>query len=184
MYQLLDVAKGFLEAMDIKDDYVLCDFTMGNGYDTEYLCKKVPNGRVYAFDIQERAVENTKKRLSEAGLTNAVIIHDSHARVCEYVKEEINGGLFNLGYLPGADKSVHTMRESTLPAIEGAISLLKKGGVIVINVYPGHEEGNLEGQMLLEHLSQLSRFEYCVTNFRIINSPTSPFIIAIERYNK
>ena len=122
---------------------------MGNGYDTEYLCKKVPNGKVYAFDIQEQAVENTKKRLADAGLTNAEIIHDSHAKVLDYVKEEIDGGMFNLGYLPGGDKSVHTMRESTMPAIEGAISLLKKGGILVISIYPGHEEGTLEGQMLL-----------------------------------
>ena len=55
MYQLLDVAKGFLESMNIQEDYILCDFTMGNGYDTEYLCKKVPKGKVYAFDIQAQA---------------------------------------------------------------------------------------------------------------------------------
>ena len=184
MYQLLDVAKGFLEGAGIKENSVLCDFTMGNGYDTEYLCSKVPCGKVYAFDIQDKAVQNTKARLEKAGFTNAVLIHDSHAKVLEYIKEEIDGGLFNLGYLPGGDKSIHTMRHSTLPAINGAISLLKKGGVIVINVYPGHEEGNLEGQMVLEELSKLSRFEYCVTNFRIINSPASPFIVAVEKYNK
>ena len=181
MYQLLDVAKGFLESMGIKEDGVLVDFTMGNGHDTEYLCTKVPNGKVYAFDIQAQAVENTKKRLAEAGLENAVVIHDSHAKVKEYVKESIDGGLFNLGYLPGGDKSIHTMRESTLQAIEGGISLLKVGGIIVISVYPGHEEGTLEGQMLLDHLSQKSKFEYCITHFRIINSPTAPFIIAIEK---
>ena len=61
MYQLLDVSKGFLEASGIKEDDVLADFTMGNGYDTEYLCGKVPKGKVYAFDIQAQAVENTKK---------------------------------------------------------------------------------------------------------------------------
>lgn len=184
MYQLLDVAKGFLESMDIKDDYTLCDFTMGNGHDTEYLCSKVPHGKVYAFDIQEQAVNNTRERLEKSGYKNVTLICDSHAKVLEYVKEPIDGGLFNLGYLPGGDKSIHTMRESTLPAIEGAISLLKKGGVLVISVYPGHEEGTLEGNMLLERLSLLSRFEFCVTNFRIINSPDAPFIIAVEKYNK
>lgn len=184
MYQLLDVSKGFLEASGIKEDDVLADFTMGNGYDTEYLCGKVPKGKVYAFDIQAQAVENTRKRLEQAGLNNGVIIHDSHAKVLEYIKEPIKAGMFNLGYLPGGDKSIHTMRESTMPAINGAISLLQKGGILVINVYPGHEEGSLEGQMLLEELSKLSRFEYCVTHLRIINSPDAPFIIAVERYNK
>ena len=184
MYQLLDVSKGFLEASGIKENDVLADFTMGNGYDTEYLCTKVPKGKVYAFDIQLQAVENTKKRLAEAGFDNAVIIHDSHAKVLKYIKEPIKAGMFNLGYLPGGDKSIHTMRESTMPAINGAVSLLQKGGILVINVYPGHEEGSLEGQMLLEELAKLSRFEYCVTHLRIINSPDAPFIIAVERYNK
>ena len=41
MYELLDVAKAFIEPC-MKPDAVLCDFTMGNGHDTEYLCKKVP----------------------------------------------------------------------------------------------------------------------------------------------
>ena len=37
---------------------VAVDFTMGNGHDTEYLCRKVPEGKVYAFDIQKSAVES------------------------------------------------------------------------------------------------------------------------------
>ena len=118
--------------------------------------------------------------IPDEDVENMVVVSD----VLDYIKESIDGGLFNLGYLPGGNKSIHTMRESTLPAIQGAISLLKKGGVLVISVYPGHEEGNLEGKMVLEELSKLSRFEFCVTNFRIINSPDSPFIVAVEKYNK
>ena len=37
--------------------------------------------------------------------------------------------MFNLGYLPGSDKSVTTMRVTTMPAIEAAIDLLDHGGV-------------------------------------------------------
>ncbi len=181
MYQLLDVAKGFLESMGIKEDGVLVDFTMGNGHDTEYLCRKVPKGKVYAFDIQAQAVENTKKRLAEANLTNGIIIHDSHAKVLEYIKEPIDGGMFNLGYLPGGDKSIHTMRESTMPAIFGGIQLLKTGGIIVISIYPGHEEGTLEGQLVTDELSKLSKFQFCVTSFKIINSPTAPFMVVVEK---
>lgn len=76
------------------------------------------------------------------------------------------------------------MRESTLPAVTGAIELLKKGGVLVISVYPGHEEGRLEGEMLTSELSKLDKKYYCVTQFRLINSPDAPFIIAVEKYNK
>ena len=75
MFQLLDIAKGFLNQANIKSDSVLADFTMGNGHDTLYLCGLVPQGTVYAFDIQKEAVENTKARLDEAGVTtNAHLI--------------------------------------------------------------------------------------------------------------
>lgn len=184
MFELLDAAKAFIEPV-IKPNSVLCDFTMGNGHDTEYLCRKVPEGKVYAFDIQKSAVENTAARLSSAGLCNAVLIHSSHEHCEEYIKEPLDAGMFNLGYLPGSgNKALHTMRESTLPAVLSAIKLLKKGGVIVISVYPGHEEGRLEGEMLIENLSTLDKKYYCVTNLRLINSPDAPFIIAVEKYDK
>lgn len=184
MIELLDFAKFFIKDV-LHDRAVLCDFTMGNGHDTEFLCKSAPNGRVYAFDIQAGAVENTRKRLAEAGLTNATLIHASHAECESYVKEEIDGGMFNLGYLPGSgNKSLHTMRESTLPAVRGAINLLKKGGILVISVYPGHEEGRLEGEMLTEELANLDKKLFCVTKLRLINSPEAPFIISVEKYNK
>ncbi len=184
MFELLDIAKFFIKD-SLKKDSVLCDFTMGNGHDTEYLCRMAPEGKVYAFDIQEQAVENTRKRLEEAGITNAVLIHDSHAECEKYITEELSAGMFNLGYLPGSGKKhIHTMRESTLPAVNGAIRLLKKGGVLVISVYPGHEEGRLEGEMLTEELSKLDKKYYCVTNLRLINSPDAPFIISVEKYDK
>ena len=72
MFELLDAAKAFIEPI-IRPDSVLCDFTMGNGHDTEYLCKKVPDGKVYAFDIQESALVNTRKRLDEETLGVKVI---------------------------------------------------------------------------------------------------------------
>ena len=80
MFELLDISKKFLESLDLCEKATLCDFTMGNGHDTEYLCRLSRGGKVYAFDIQQQAVENTRKRLEEAGLLdNAVLIHDSHA---------------------------------------------------------------------------------------------------------
>lgn len=184
MFELLDMAKFFLKDA-LRPDAVLCDFTMGNGHDTEFLCKSAPNGKVYAFDIQENAVKNTRERLAAAGLDNAVLILDSHAECEKYINEPIDGGMFNLGYLPGnGNKTVHTMRESTLPAVQAAIRLLKKGGILVISVYPGHEEGRLEGEMLREHLATYDKKHFCVTCLRLINSPDAPFIFAVEKYNK
>ena len=59
--------------------------------------------------------------------------------------------------------------------------LLADDGVLLIAIYPGHEEGALEGQTLREYLSTLSRFVLCVSEFRIINSPTSPYFFLVEK---
>ena len=44
---------------------VAVDATMGNGKDTQFLCELVgETGRVYAFDVQEEALERTAARLA------------------------------------------------------------------------------------------------------------------------
>lgn len=184
MFQLLDVAKKFLNSANIRKDGILCDFTMGNGYDTLYLCSLVPDGKVYAFDIQEDAIKNTRARLDSENVKNAELILDSHANAKKYVKEEIDAGMFNLGYRPGGNKSVHTMHESTLCAVKDGVDMLKKGGVLVISVYPGHDEGRLEGEMLLSMLKEYDKMKYCVSHFHLVNSPDAPFVIAVEKYDK
>ncbi len=181
MIELLDLHKRFiLEHLHEGDTAV--DFTMGNGHDTEFLSKTVgETGKVYAFDIQASAVESTRANLAKAGCPeNYTLIHDSHHNVRSYVSEPIKAGMFNLGYLPGGDKSITTMRVTTLPAIEAAISLLDRDAILLIAVYPGHPEGDLEGKEITEYLSSLSRFKVCCTKLQIINSPTSPYFIMVE----
>ncbi len=182
MIDLLTLEKQFIAA-HIKVGGTVVDFTMGNGHDTLYLSNAVgENGKVYAFDIQKDALASTEKLLSSSGCPkNYTLILDSHANVKNYVNQPICAGMFNLGYLPGGDKSITTLRESTLAAVNAAITILDDDGIILIAVYPGHEEGDLEGKMLSEHLSTLDRRTFCVSRFKIINSPTSPFFFAIEK---
>lgn len=179
---LLDAAKSFLNGK-IKDDDTLVDFTMGNGHDTAYLCSLVPNGKVYAFDIQKEALQNTTELLKEKCYCNAEVILDSHANIAKYV-DHFKCGMFNLGYRPGGDKSVTTLTESTLKAVTDGIELMEKGGVLVISVYPGHTEGANEGRALYELLSTYDKVYYSVVQYRMINSPDSPFIFAVEKYDK
>ena len=121
MIDLLDLQKHFI-LTHLKEGDVAVDFTMGNGHDTEFLSKTVGEaGHVYAFDIQEAALISTAKNLESAGcFKNYTLIHDSHHNVKNYVDRPIKAGMFNLGYLPGGDKSITTMRATTLPAIEKA----------------------------------------------------------------
>ena len=181
MIDLLQLHKHFI-LNHLREGDVAVDFTMGNGYDTEFLSRTVgETGRVYAFDIQEAAVASTARRLAEVGCPqNYTLIHASHHRVLEFVKEPIKAGMFNLGWLPGGDKSITTLRETTMPAIEAAISLLDRDAILNVAVYPGHAEGDAEGRMICEYLSGLSRYKVCATRVNILNSPTSPYFIMIE----
>ena len=181
MIDLLSLHKQFI-LTHLREGDVAVDFTMGNGHDTAFLSKTVgSSGHVYAFDIQEQAVLSTAKNLKEQGCPeNYTLIHDSHHKVADYVKEPYRAGMFNLGYLPGGDKRITTMRETTLPAIEAAVSLLAPDGILNIAVYPGHEEGEAEGKMICEYLSSLSRYRVCATLVKILNSPTSPYFIMVE----
>ena len=163
---------------------VAVDFTMGNGNDTLFLSRTVgERGRVYAFDIQEDALVSTRAHLEANGAPeNYTLICASHHRVKEFVGEPIKAGMFNLGYLPRSGrKTLYTMRETTMPAVEAAIDLLAPDGVLIVAIYPGHEEGALEGEMLREYFAGLSKYRICASEFRILNSPTSPYFFLVEK---
>ena len=182
MIDLLQLQKQFI-LNHLGEGDVAVDFTMGNGHDTAFLSKTVgKSGHVYAFDVQEMALASTAENLEREGCEhNYTLILDSHHNVKKYVQAPIKAGMFNLGYLPGSDKKVTTMRETTMPAIEAAVELLDHGGVLLVAVYPGHAEGDAEGKMVLDYFGTLDRHVICCTLIRILNSPTSPFFIVVEK---
>ena len=181
MLDILETEKSFI-LKHIKEGDTVADFTMGNGHDTLFLSQTVGEaGRVYAFDIQQSALESTEKRLRENGAPeNYTLICDSHDNAKKYIDGKIKAGVFNLGYLPGGDKSVTTKRETTLAAVKAAIELLDRDAILLIAVYPGHEEGEIEGELINDMLKELDRREYCCAKFRIINSPTSSYFYIVE----
>lgn len=183
MLDLLDTEKHFILS-HLARGCTAVDFTMGNGNDTLFLCRAVgPSGRVYAFDIQEKALKSTQRLLAEGGAPrNYTLIKDSHHKVRDYLKEgSFRVGMFNLGYLPGADKSITTLHDTTLTAVREASLLLDPSGCITVAVYPGHDEGAVEGAMLEKMLSEYDRRTFCVSKTVIINSPYSPYILLIEK---
>ena len=186
MIDLVGLHKYFI-MKHLKEGDTVVDFTMGNGNDTLFLSKAVgESGKVYAFDIQEEALTSTRAHLEENGAPeNYTLICASHHRVKEFVNEPINAGMFNLGYLPRSGrKALTTMRQTTMPAVEAAIELLAPDGVLIVAIYPGHEEGALEGEMLREYFKTLSKYRICPSEFKILNSPTSPYFFIVEKSPK
>ena len=85
--KVTEVNKIYLENI-INEDDVVIDATMGNGYDTVYLAKKVgPKGKVYAFDVQEEAIKSTSKKVAREELENVELILDGHQNMDKYVQE-------------------------------------------------------------------------------------------------
>ena len=160
------------------------DATMGNGHDTLFLAEQAgPEGHVYAFDIQESAVESTRKLLEEHGLSNRVtLLCRSHADLAEAVPAGVAAVVFNLGWLPGGDHRITTLCDSTWKAVSGALELLKPGGIVTVCAYPGHAEGTRELEMLTERLSALSNRTYNVLRQSFLNAgPGAPECFVIQK---
>lgn len=161
-----------------KED-VCIDATMGNGHDTLLLSKL--SKKVYAFDIQEQAILSTQELLDNNNVSNVELIHDSHTKIADYVKTKVKAVTFNLGYLPGSDKSVQTNKSSTIQAINQSLELLVKGGLITIILYIGHEGGLTEANYVEEHVSTLNKSHYQVVKYDFINRDKSPYVLVIEK---
>lgn len=158
---------------------IAVDATMGNGNDTLFLAKLAKE--VYAFDVQEQALEKTQARLDEAGLSNARLILAGHETVDQYVTK-LKAAIFNLGYLPSADKSLITLPETTLKALGKILSILEVGGRVAIMVYYGHEGGSQEKDAVLDYVKALSQQEFTVMSYQPLNQiNTPPFLIMIEK---
>ena len=179
---ILSVAKRLLDIC-IKDNGVYADFTMGNGNDTLYIKKSCPSAKVYAFDIQSEAVEITRNKLETENCLddNIHLILDSHANFKNYISENIDGAVFNLGFLPGGDRNITTKTESTLKCLREVLECLNVRGIVVVVVYPGHQEGANEGEAIFKFAENLDAGEFDSLHHRLINIETAPYIIAFQK---
>ena len=181
MKRPLEMAHDFLAQVITPEDIVV-DATMGNGHDTLFLAKLAK--QVYAFDIQEQALEKTSQRIQEAGLTNVDLILQGHETVDQYVTE-VKAAIFNLGYLPSADKSIITQPQTTIEALDKLCQMLVKGGRIAIMIYYGHEGGDIERDSVMDFVSQLPQQEYTATIYRTLNQINNPpFLVMIEKLER
>ena len=161
------------------------DATLGNGYDTQWLCGLVgDDGHVYGFDVQQAAVDQTAARLEKEGLSQrASLFCVGHQHVKEYVDEEIDAAVFNLGWLPGSDRSVRTQRETAMRAVEDCLDLLKEGGLMTICAYPGHDEGREELNALIQWAERLDARKYDAMIRRYLNQPNDPPVLFAIKKN-
>ncbi|MEK4885719.1 class I SAM-dependent methyltransferase [Bacillus sp. FSL W8-0223] len=186
---ILPYARTLLEKAVTPGDAVV-DATMGNGHDTVFLANLVgEKGTVFAFDVQTEALKKTKERLEQHQLTDRVVLyHRGHEELIRTIPEKFHGkitaAIFNLGYLPGSDKSIVTKPKTTKEAVEQLLEIMAPGGVIVLVVYHGHEEGKREKDELCSFVRSIDQSIAHVLLYQFINQINDPpFIIALEKRN-
>jgi len=175
-----DLAKFFIEKV-IRDGDIAVDATIGNGNDTLFLSQKVgKNGKVFGFDIQQSAIDNTRKKLLYHGLNEQVLlIKDCHGNMDNYIKKSVRIIMFNLGYLPGGDQTITTKVETTLRAINKGLELLEKNGIMTIAIYSGHKEGEKEKEAILNYCLNIDQKNYNVLKLEFINQRNNPPLLVI-----
>ena len=160
------------------------DATCGNGNDTLLLAELVgATGRVWAFDIQATAIGHTARKLVDAGWAErAELVHGGHEAMAERVSDGVGAVVFNLGYLPGGDRTVITRPESTLAAIEQSAALLKPGGILAVTAYPGHDGGDGECAAVDAWAAGCDPRAFHAWRMGQANVPaTAPYLILIQK---
>ncbi|MEJ7540450.1 class I SAM-dependent methyltransferase [Staphylococcus intermedius] len=181
--RILPFAKSLIRS-HVTPESVVIDATCGNGHDTKFLADLVPNGHVYGCDIQKEAIEYTRQRVQ--AYNNISLFQTGHEWITQYIASEhlaqVHAAIFNLGYLPKGDKSIVTHSSTTLAAVQTIFDVLQPEGIIVLVVYPGHEEGAEESATLMQHLQAFDQQLAHVLKYEFINQRNRPpYVIALEK---
>lgn len=183
----IDLAHALWKRVIQKGDHAV-DATCGNGHDTELLARLLDatgGGVLSAFDIQSAAIEETKKKctawLTPDSKVHISFYHQSHAAFpMTWSVGSIGLIIYNLGYLPGGDKSITTSSNTTIDSLHAALPLVRPGGVISITCYPGHAEGKKEEALVAAFAEELSPIEWSCCHHRWVNRRNSPSLMLIQ----
>lgn len=114
--------KEAVDALECKDGLIYVDCTLGGGGHSELILERIsPNGKLYAFDIDDDAIEYAAERLKN--YDNLTIIKNSYTNIKSEMKkqgvEKITGGvILDLGasyhQLTKAERGFSFMKDAPL----------------------------------------------------------------------
>lgn len=179
---------------------LLVDATLGNGHDAAFLLGCAPpDALLLAVDVQARAIETARPRLAAVQAARqrqdvAVQIfcrgHEELPRIraelpaCDR-QRPLLGAMFNLGWLPGGDKSCLTRTPATLAALDFLLHLLMPQGCISLHCYTGHDGGADEEAAVLRRVAELPPRRWRVAHCRDANRESgagrAESVILVER---
>lgn len=184
----LDLAHDYWTQLLIPGDIVI-DATCGNGHDTLKLAQLIlptEHGTLYACDIQALAIETTRHylltHLSPQQFNHIEFVQGCHSQFPSSIQPaSVKLIVYNLGYLPGGQKQLTTVVNTTLQSLSHAQTLLIPGGVISLTCYPGHPEGATEKEALLTYVSRLSPTEWSCCYHEWLNRRQAPGLLLIQK---
>ena len=163
----------WLDHLRHQEQVIVIDATLGRGQDALF-CAMLPSVIViHGIDIQNQAIQSARSKFSNANNHKL----KSH-RMCHQHIDQLNVKpdliIYNLGYLPGGDKSICTNSLITLTSVEKACHMLNVNGALSMMVYPGHEQGNDERDDLVSFFTSLSKDHFWVQHIRTCNRLLCP----------
>lgn len=153
---------------------IAVDATVGKGKDTLKLLKAVGDkGFVYGFDLQKEALDAANKLLKD--YKNYKLFLESHENLDKLEKFDLV--IYNLGYLPGSDKKITTLKDSTITSLRKATENISDGGIIIVVSYLGHENSFEERVGLEDFLKNLDQKIFKVEKREFYNQKNNPPIV-------
>lgn len=192
---LIEISHSFIQGLTqeknlIAQTWHALDGTAGNGYDTLFLTKLAGiQGHVFAYDVQERAIQATREVLIRAGLEQRVTLFThGHEHIqkdlaaffgTEQPKPRLHAAMFNFGFLPGSDKTCITCPQTSLAALTGLMPWMLPGGGVSLHLYTGHPGGMEEALAIVEWATALSWKEFRVMRHEFANKAKNREILLL-----
>ena len=173
----------------VKDVKIAVDMTVGNGFDSKNILEILKPEKLYCFDIQQEALDNSKILLenhwkcdSTGIFANFELILENHKNFDKFVKENIDFAMYNLGYLPKGDKNITTNAEDVEESLKKLLGKLNSKGLIFITFYIGHSAGQIESLEISKFLQNLNQKEYTILKFTFENQKNNPpYVVMIQK---
>jgi len=191
----------------VKSGDIVIDATCGKGQDALSLAnlalvgEKAQFGRLHCIDVQEKAIEATRQRLSseflnfESTKANIVFHCSSHETFQDEIADEsVSLIVYNLGHFPvsraestsATDHHHHliTNTQTTLKSLNNSLKLIKHGGLLSVTAYRNHEGGTEESVAVREFMSEFDPLLWRAFIHEPMNRPLAPVVFTAFRNNK
>lgn len=137
-----------IDGLNIKENGIYVDATLGYGGHSSEILKKLTNGHLYSFDQDQEAIQDSKKRLLEIS-DNFTIIYSNFVNMKEKLKEQgitkVDGILFDLGLsspqIDNKDRGFTFMTDAPLDMRMDTSSTLT--AATIVNTYSIEELSNI-----------------------------------------